>query len=899
MKRLKVSLRNANLSTYVDLFVNHGSNPSFPWLLAHYFNFFGNFDDLQALDTLLTHRRGFNLKVGSKIRKIYFSDVNRILMQNNDIRVSYIQTFKPSNSLKITEVCNLCTCVLHDVSEVESYEIIEDDFDPLFDQKTEKIKKEGLSKIRIEDLTEENKNFKNFFRALFKHSEELNNLYNNADFKNRVLKIKSDKKEKINKIEQELELFMNEKKNIIVGKDITFERDLIIFEDGTISELLIKTVDSLINFLKYNDYVMEPLVNLAGTRNPLYKSKRDSLNAAVNEYFRRKKEKDFKTKGEIEHMCKKYRLKERVDYYNEQDDLKEEMRIEALKMSKSERMKMAREYREKVSWCEHFKEELSATIKDYDLIDSKFNDPEVFSKNENIGPLLLYLRNKECEMDIFWGSLTKNIDRDIFKNGLINLKRKIETDVGGFTENFYTKAIKELIAEVYDEEREYILEKVNNNENIDLDKLNQDYSKIVEGRKKYVESCSQGIFRLEGLCLNAWENENLEKSIKFLKLYEKEYVMYKEYMDKKTSDLIYCKQNMRIMYERHGIKPDISEREWVYATHLVNKKIYKYEETIKNYEENLSIFEEICGVSPYGIIIGGIRYVNLNDKYPKHDKFFYKENWQYETVNEMTEMAAKLIEEGSNVSSSYLKALKNDYNPNLDFYNEHKIEILQEEISKRESEIKKLSVQSQEENIYNTLFIQEEDKESENPVVKKEPMIIKSVKNKIENDYKCRILKRKLANKLFIELTTKTAINSSNIYEELEVEEAIVTANETVDKVFLNENVPYHCYDFKKYRKHKVKKIDYAMEKSIYSKDKDERRKLYSVFDIENNSNANKKYNVCGVIAYTKMLAAFRLLKLHTTKCHYTTFNFKKCQSKYLINSMAKLVDRMIKSSVK
>jgi len=125
MRRLGINIHYANLSTYVDAFYNHGMNFSFPWLLAHNHSFFGNFDNLNILMTVLKFRRGFNCKIGSKNRKRYFSDINKILSEFGE-RVFCCEDFQPTVHINKTRQFQDVRTVVHTVNETEGCFLIED-----------------------------------------------------------------------------------------------------------------------------------------------------------------------------------------------------------------------------------------------------------------------------------------------------------------------------------------------------------------------------------------------------------------------------------------------------------------------------------------------------------------------------------------------------------------------------------------------------------------------------------------------------------------------------------------------------------------------------------------------------------------------------------------------------
>jgi hypothetical protein len=82
-ERMNILVRKENIKHISKLVLNHGGMPQLSKLIAHHLRFFGNFDNLNCLDDLLLHRIGINCGLGSRIRKIYISDINRYMRNNH------------------------------------------------------------------------------------------------------------------------------------------------------------------------------------------------------------------------------------------------------------------------------------------------------------------------------------------------------------------------------------------------------------------------------------------------------------------------------------------------------------------------------------------------------------------------------------------------------------------------------------------------------------------------------------------------------------------------------------------------------------------------------------------------------------------------------------------------
>lgn len=891
MKRLRVLLRHLNLSAYVDTFINHGKDISFPWLIAHHLSFFGSFDNLQSLDTLLTHRRGFNLPIGSKVRKIYFSDVNHILNELRQRQVGYCEKFKPSKSFEETKIYKDCVCTIHSVDETESVHELIDDFDPMFDLVDNYKPVDRVPKLKLEDVTKEGENFKVFLKNLFKHSSELKRRYDNPEFHERILEIKTKREIRLKKLKESKFELENKMSIYVTGEHILYEGDRLPTDN---LDLILEVTQKMITFLEWESYVMEPLHDLKDVPNLYDPSMKKLLDRSIDQYFSRKKEKNFLTVGEIEHLCKKHHLKDRVDYYNEEEDSKEEVREKALKMSPAERKLIAPSFRRQAELCKSLYEEVKPLIDLYGELDKDFNEPERFKRPKNLRPILNSMKNENCQLDVFWATLLKNNDKDLFLSNLKDLFEKFKKDRDGFIPDFYSKRLEEVIKEVYEEEKNYILEQLNKNESIDKVKLNNDYDLILKARNEYKKSRRNSILSLDGLMLNNYEKAELDRIIKFLKDNEREFVLFEKYCKEKVCDLTYGKQNLRLFHRDYGINPKLPQKEWEFEVYKLNEP--SYVKLIREYNKNIKDFNDICGFPPYGIVIGGYNYENRSETYPEYDRYFKYHGYKKDTLSFIREKTAESIEKGGveNIDSSYLMAVKHKYNPDKDcFYNSVKEEIMKE-IEPIDNEINLISQTGTEEKLSDILFgesIHYRQDHKEQNLGKRSPMNITRGR-KIENDYNSRCLKRKHADQLYVKTVTSAALSLKNNYQELEIEEAISDSNRIIDKAFHSEVTPYYCFDFKKYRQMSRDKNKGALE----CEDEEDKKQFYKEFNITENTNAYKKYNVCGTMSYLKLLCAMRLLKLNINRNHYTIFNFKKCQTKFLKSSFMKLVMKMLKN---
>lgn len=79
MDTIWFSVSKTNIEMFNTVVLNNISLPELPKLIHHHFLFFSSFNHIGYLNDLLTLRRGINSNIGSKIRKVYVSDINHIM----------------------------------------------------------------------------------------------------------------------------------------------------------------------------------------------------------------------------------------------------------------------------------------------------------------------------------------------------------------------------------------------------------------------------------------------------------------------------------------------------------------------------------------------------------------------------------------------------------------------------------------------------------------------------------------------------------------------------------------------------------------------------------------------------------------------------------------------------
>lgn len=907
MKRLKISVNRSNLSTLVDTFINHGKLSYFPWLIAHNYSFFGNFNNLQALDTLLTHRRGFNLNIGSRVRKIYFSDVNIILEKSDEQRLTFCEKFKPSLSIEKTRDVAECVCMIHSIEEIENFSIIEDDFDPLFDEDTSEFYNRDIGSMkkgyRFEDLTKEDSRFRGFFKNLLSYDVILQRKFKNKKFKEKIEAIKRERSKMIEPIYEEINEINEQLSKIPDPIDfVLFEETLLKDQIGMKKLNLLKTIlDHLINLFENFDYVFQPLNELANSSGVYAPSNRRFLDDKINIYFSRKSEKKFLTLGEISHRCKQNLLKDKVEEYNEKRDMKESM-LEALKrMPKSEQMKSMKEFKKLASEVDSLGDEAQTLIAIYTEITENFSDPDRFKRPKNLRPILKMLKNENYELEEMWSNLCRGVNKERFFEKLKELKDKIEHDSSSFLDDLYGKAVGEVIKEIYEKEKEYILGMINENKTPNVRKLENDYEEIKKSRKNFLLSKQKEILSFNGLNLNDYEKKIFYESKEYLEANERSHIINMETMMKKQTTMPDGKQNRMLFARHHGIDINLSHEEWVRAVFELKKP--EIEMKISEFYKVSKRFSEIAGYSPYGLIIGTETPSKGKDEDVGIDETCYNETprWQENAMNRVLDITKDICEKyenAENMGCSYLRVLKNNrpLKKNAFIINQRgRLKGFLDELEKKKEA---LNIKNTDEVIYDIVVDSENENLEEKWVQRKNGIKIKLKSRKIENDFNSRILRRNVADKIFRKMIEEVAVKTENKFEELEVEEAITDSSMVVENLFKSEVTPYYCFDYKRLREYNRKK---RQELKMANEEEEEcfnRQKFFNIYDIENNSNANKKYNVCCSIEYIKILCAMRLLKLNVNSHFYKYFGFKKCQSDYLKDSLAKLANKLLKNKI-
>lgn len=903
MRRLLVFVNNSNVSTYVDTFINHGKLFAFPWLIAHHLTFFGNLDKLSILDTLLTFRRGYNPGIGSKIRKLYFSDVNRILKHFHEFPITCCEKFDETIAFTKTVDLSDCLTILHKISEYESFDTTIDDFDQDID-----IHEEVKNPVRIEEVV----------NRVIKEDKEITTnlglfLKKLADFSSKniedvltleqikgVKELKEKRRIELEKIKDEKNTLFEELRSVPKEQSIVFGGKLVKGKDKRLNyyKLIVK---SIINMFEKHDLVIQPIEELAeiyeNTKGPFFTTEIENIKKLVKEHLDLKKEHKYRTPEEIQHLCKTLHLEERVDYLNEcHDEL--EQKIEIYKKEKSYIVK--KECKELNDLVNSLTQEVSPMIEVYNSIDENRFNLKFQCRPVNLKSLINYALDTNKARTKFWDSMTINgrISIEDIVDNLKKLHDKIERDIEGIKADEKNE-LKNKLDFAYEEGKKYILSSLNKNEMPDISKIDEDYNNILNLRKEILKRNENLYFTLEDLCLNRFEMTKVLESIDYMVKNETRLDNSKRYLRDKVTSILDVKQNRRIFEERHGISRELNPEEWKKEVFRVSKPMF--ERDIEEMSQHIKTFEETVGISPYGIIIGyriGNESFNIENESAKIDCFgFKKQESYYEDIIQINKES--IIEERSfeDMDCSYLTALIKGKTPDYNARSKKLKEEIRNKLNVVNNKKVEVSKETREERIYDILNENNNSMADLHMVRNPGMKIKKSSGKKIESDFNYKKLKRSAAERKFRDIVVQSAVKSVNIYEELQIEEAICDSNEIVNIAFQSDVMPYSCFDFKKQRKYRIKKVDKINTERMNGKKGIDIMREHNKFDIENNSNANKNYSVHGMISYIKILVSFKLLNLNVNKEIYKSFGLKKCQSTYLKMSLVKLVQRMLDSN--
>jgi hypothetical protein len=863
-------------------------------LVAHNLCFFGDLGNLTILDILLKSRRGFNCGLGSKKRKLYFSDVNRILESFGEFPIHCCEKFKPTRFFWETEECKKCLECYHKISDVEGYKINSDDEEsPDYEPKIVEAKKPSIfSKVGLkEDINDIGPNL---LTKLLTFIKKIKKDYLSPEDKAEVIMIKERKRVEILEMRREIENLKGKMKPLIRLTYKPYLGKLVDEEDGVHIFVIIKR---LMEYFSANKSEFKTCANNVKESYSKYIS--DMNNAAVKKDYLRKvklmfESKNFKFFEEINIFCKSSYIKSRVEFYNEINDRFNLKKMEYKELKESGKLKESNFSMSDLKSDAELIKSLRAEAEN--LIACEESELSVFNDEEGLLAPIRYKiymgcvdKMEENEEEFLKGGLDPPAVLAILGDFLMDLKKRTEK-----TNEEDIEKLKEAIDAVYSEDKDVFLQAVNETD-IDVDGSEASelffpsYNKIRKLRKDYIMGLDNHLFEFSDLNLNGIEKDSLDEVLPHLVKEFPSYINNKRHLASGTTGLVYESHNRKNFYIKHGIDPNLSEAEWKKECFKVWKKI-SLDPTTKLYEEKLNVFRSIVGVGPEGIVVGSHSvsssdYKNTERK-PWDLKSFKCEFKYLQSITENVNLAADYT--SSLITGAQSDCLYEFGRNNRPVNLNETVKEFNAEINEKISSLKQKIVKIEEDKCLKEVVFDMLDPENQEECTKLNvyrPLNVSKGK-RIENEFIKVKSRRSRGKEEFYKTAEKFFLPLKNRYEELEVEESIVFSNETVDK-FIGSSVFVHVLTDlekrRKYRKKKLSTVDLGLKGY-------ERESSFNKFDVENNSNGNKKYDVVNMSVYLKILLAMKILKLNSKKEIYSYFGVKKCQSKYALNSIIKLM---------
>lgn len=902
MKRLRLLLAKENVSSYIDIFLNHGNILVFPWLMAHHHSFFGGYSNLAILDVLLIHKRGYNVNIGSKKRKLYFSDVNHILKKCSESPVACCESFRPTTHYYNTSDIEECKTTTHSVADKEGFEVYSDSFDELLDVNLRLEKSEKRFKIKIEEVKNAGKT--GLGKLIMKFLDFTKKNIEEVFDKEQIEAVKREKQlrvEKLQIIDREIQDLVEKIDSVPPIRRLVIKENVVVSSIKRISHFR-AVINKVLTFLEEHEYVLEPLHMITHLYNEnsknFFRKDNSQYNELVSDYFKRKNEKKFLNIGEIEHLCNKYYLTERVAFYNEKYEEFNELRQKCLEMRDRGETPPKNEFISLRDIKDKLLKEVEPLIESYNNIDKSFENEEIFKLPKNMKVIINFLNNKNYEYDDFWSIIRRGeTDNKMLIEGLESLREKIDND------EVYAKPdddleLNKMIDEICENVRNKLIEDLNDRCEIDEDYIRKKGEEIKDIRKEYVNKLDCKMLDFKKLHLSEYEEMELELAIQYLMSEEQTHCFNVKNVANKTTSLSVCQQNRSIFYRRHNVPIDMPEEEWC-------KEVYKIEEPgmlsqIKLYEKYIDTFENICGVSPYGIIIGSFDVEQKEHaKKEKGDcSFHLRDEWankdMFNNAIDIVTKHSRGILPIESIGMDYLSATERGILKDLNHMSRVKLNKLKKEIELKQKEKDRIMTKGGLESLYDIVNSREE--QSGQVVSKSGIKIVNPDSNPIEKHYNRKLNRRKRSDEMFRKIVTDFAVKSNNIYEELEVEEAITDSNEVIEKLFDHEDIPYYLSDFKRMRLFRMEKNRMRIEAEEEGVTGFDIIRKHNQFNIDYSSNNNKKYDVSEVVSYIKILLAFKLLKMNVNASIYKVFGLKKCQSNYIKRSFVILAQSILKT---
>lgn len=457
------------------------------------------------------------------------------------------------------------------------------------------------------------------------------------------------------------------------------------------------------------------------------------------------------------------------------------------------------------------------------------------------------------------------------------------------------------------------------------------YEKM-KARREYIISGKRQIISYDNLCMSQAEKEEADEIVSELKNKESEYMSAQAEMIKGVYMLEdYNDVQMRKNYSRSvGIEWDQEERAW--KLNYIEAKQEESFKSIGEYKILMDRYKMIFGTDPLGVVIGSkgekmgdenkrsksIRATSNPDlrgeilskvmdrdfSEVKVDEFaeetLHTMGYQGAEVNMRSNMRRlqKSVEINAKTRSQEIARLKLEKMTVIEhIYNIIKNDkeplfmdgLVNEKIEEWESE----GIDEVENGITESKNRRGSGKEME----KKKGIIIK-VGCKMERELSVKkTLSKKSAEEIYAKIKEKKEgqFLSKNRYEVDDEKELLKTVGEYVDMRFKKDKLLYKVKDHPRNVKYYEKKRIIVQESIKLGASPEEIVEIKNNFNIENNSNANKKYGVTGVKNYIKVVMMMRLTGTNESKDVRDIFGVKRSQSNYMRTQLEKVWSREVK----
>jgi len=881
-------------SNLVDLLVNHNHLPCLPRLVMHNFHFFGRKMNLPLLNTLLTHRRGFNAQGVSKFR-FYFWEVAKILKESGDKRgLAMVSMRVPTRSYYDTLDFKNVEFIQHRISSPTNYVV---------------------KSIQVEvELP---------YKPVFKYTEKIEKSYycDGPGFCKEDLGIFLNKR-------QPKKLHERMKETIDTVKECLTQCERGIIETEKQMENLYNSIPGYLTrniISKYNDVKMEKetkhalltLIDFAREKTPLerqlyadFKNATLAYKAGGRRHSTELYSRALKAEKELV-KGKKFRfyVERKMDMYVEQvmwfQDMCDKYLAELTKAQKDMDLPTARMARRMLSQFETAMKNLNKVVEeDYEIYcdggkggllikyfkmdyDGYFADmapiPEMFTKAIEIG------RQKVFELlNPLYESIKSKDDKVLkeardarLKNYMIETRRRIIETRRILMLPTFTLTHKTACQKAADEVQEYRF------------KVQQELSGF-------------GGATDDQLSLTKKNKLSLEKVTGKLRAEGGTYFSDLQLIKNDVFNLSYIDHNKNKYHRSHKIDTNLPKDEWISKIKAIEKNL-ALGRTAK-YEKWSKKFLFYTGLSPFGHITGFYWGLGKPEDYNEktgalyNHGIFSRHNHHigYEDLVETTldfvkcyytninESSKKMAPVDKRVLGTFDTAHKEGqkYNPlnvtlsSLDYIGAVK--------KGKEEELRVFKATAEKQKMYLQVFDSIEEKLKGDECTSE--AVIQKSKNryKVETDYGWRLQGKNRRAK--VDKYIKTAHSRAKESNRFAVLEDYVEFDKTVEHIatsFIGSSVTVECMkNTKKYReiyKEKEEIREFCEEACLENKEK---CKMMNKLARSYNSTAYKKYNLFDSYIVIKLVAACALLKWHPDKEILKGLGIKSCQVKYARNQV-------------